>query len=468
MSEVIISKRGIYGNSGSGTGELMTMKFGAGNHTFTIPSSIKSNNISVLLIAGGCSYEEGGDGGGINNKTIQVKPGEVINIMVGKGGYNRKTTAEGSFFGTYLSANTHEGGGGWQGLYNSPFGASNGMSSILYGGGGGDCWYRNGGNGGTYGGGGGGMARFYIRSNQDQYDINWNSLDLHTYVQTYPILADTRAWNGGNGGTYGGGGCGGMACIGAWSTMFNSVYGNCGKGGQYGGNGGNQTPSKNGTNTIGWDNVPEELQGPGLAGNNKIMQLQLYNSTRVYANMYGGGGGFGGCGGNIKIAYALDDSTTLVDSRVGSFIILSRIWRNSNIINHFELEYGNYKNFGFILYGGAGGGGYGSYGGNGNYWFQNNGPHYNASSIDYSIYGAGGGGYGGNGNYMGGGGGYFSDAIGRAGGGYYNWCCGGDQLYNESRNSNDYGCGGFLWINKALGTSQNNGADGVCIIQYYI
>jgi len=428
MSEVIINRRRMMKQD---KGELVTVTYEAGNHTFIVPSSIKRNQIEVMIIAGGECYSGGGDGGGMNNGIIKVNPGESINIMVGKGGWLYKSMftsyakdAEASFFGNYLSANTHEGAAGWspKGSYNYKFGGAMGTNSILCGGGGGNCYINGyGGHGGTYGGGGGGSARADIDYSKPSGDYGTWSLIANHYC----------AGSGGNGGIYGGGGGGSYS----YFTIEGSKYpvsGSRGVKGQYGGNGagiGGQV--SNGTNTIGWSNVPKDLQGPGLGGENFTGYIGMGNTSYGGIITPSGGGGFGGCGGNGIQA--------TIDMNGYRFWCIKNKYQNAynksqNIIN----------------------------------WGYRNGMYFVRS-------GGGGGGYGSNGHQNGGGGGYFSDAISGAGGGYYGYCCGGDFYNTQNKNINhlrdaNAGCGGWVVLNRENGQVQDNGngCDGICVIQYYI
>ena len=100
----------------------------------------------------------------------------------------------------------------------------------------------------------------------------------------------------------------------------------------------------------------------------------------------------------------------------------------------------------------------------------------NAVNNEFSvrIFGGGGGGFGGNGGInFGGGGGYGADGGSNngGGGGYGKGGYGGNGYIYTAGGGGAYGCGGSYMIMPKFGgggaTSQS-GADGICIIQYYV
>ena len=424
MAEAIISRRGW---TADGKPELRTEVI-TGNVNWSVPNSIKNTTISVRIFGGGSLSRYGGGSGWMNNGEITVTPGQVIPITIGDGGkysggssYN--ISGGTTTFGTYLSANGGSGnsGGAGGGVYTdfpSPgvggqFGGSAGANGGIWGGGGGAVRSINPGDGGMYGGGGGG----YSNTNYYFHGVS----------------------NGGNGGEYGGGGGAGVHlniyCRNGRVSDYDTGRG--GSGGTYGGNGANYSrEAENGTNTIGNESVPKELQGAGIGGNK--YELNLVNGSRYVNTVYvncGGGGGFGGNGGCNTTANKINLGTNTTSTAEVSVII-------------------------------SGGGG-GGYGGNGGKPAIRRMFTFNEDTNRCG--GGGGGGYGGNGcngftnGLGGGGGGYFSDAIDSAGGGYYNYCHGGSRLVSNNANYG-YGTGG--WFN--LASAVYNAKDGACILQYWI
>ena len=223
MAEGIISRRG-YGIDGKP--ELKTETI-LSSKSWIVPNH--KGNISVRIFGGGgggsYNYYAGGGSGWMNNGELSIPNGLSIQITIGGGGTPR-TSGGTTSFGTYLSAN---GGRGSRSIAGADGGSGGGSSGVgageTYGGDG----YQFGGGGGTVGGGNGGP------------------------------------WGGGGGGRVGG-----------------TTAGNPGIGGIYGGNGGSETMlAEQGTNTMGWVNIPASEIGPGKGG-----------------GYGGGGGGFGGNGGN--------------------------------------------------------------------------------------------------------------------------------------------------------------------------
>lgn len=314
MSEAIISRRGKSG--GSSNLELRTDII-TDNQEWTVPLKIKGN-VSVRIFGGGGGGNEddiSGGGGWMNNGEFKLNGGDVINIVIGKGGI-ASTGANGrtggtTTFGTYLSANgasSSGGSGGGGGGIGYQFGGGGGYRDGgrggTWGGGGGNYSPGNGGNGGIYGGGGGA-----------------SSDDRTTYR------------NGGNGGMYGGGG-GGSLIVNKSSNSKNMPKLNEGRkgfGGEYGANATTgillyrvaweynkqiiknvSMPGEieNGINTLGNNQVPEECRGAGITPYNafhytsenitdemfnKITEGYLY---QVVGHCGGGGGGYYVDGGN--------------------------------------------------------------------------------------------------------------------------------------------------------------------------
>ena len=344
MSEAIIARGGRKGGgSGSDFHGLMTEVY-TSSTMWLVPSNAVNNEFSVRIFGGGGGGSPGGGGGGgwMNNDTLTLEPGTLIFINIGSGGESVENTMYAgsqhpfwatsggiTSFGTYLSAS-----GG-----SAPTIPENDYRN--------QSWYN--GTGGSGGAGGGGWlhgGRGY------QFGGGGGSLDKGS---------------GGHGGPWGGGGGG-------------ATYG---QGGTYGGNGGNITvASENGTNTIGWTNVGQELNGSYITGFG-------WGRPSLYFTGACGGGGFGGCGG-----------------------------------------YGAISTSGR----GGGGGGYGANGGNG----------------EYSS-GGGGGGYG-----KGGYGGDYGISL---------W-------FDAPGGGGSYGRGGTQGKEGPLfgggGCAGQDGADGICIIQYYV
>lgn len=283
----------VYINIGAGGKLLQSSSFGVysmcgGSSSFgEYISALGGNSFSGGSGGGGCGYDRvliGGGGGWMNNAVLTINQGDIVQVVIGKGGDGKYiqfgtnkvkygTMIDGdnggtTSFGTYLSA-LGGTGGGKRGYYRAGNGGAGGgifaYLSVDY-----SSTFGNGGTGYQFGGGGG------------------NDL-------------------GGNGGKWGGGGSGGLhstaysshyvprgGCLYENSQNMNEITGYSDLGGNgYSNNGKNTTTTNptNGTNTIGNTEVPESLQGPGFAGN------------AVYAKeknaIVGGGGGYGGCGGNF-------------------------------------------------------------------------------------------------------------------------------------------------------------------------
>ena len=344
MSEAIIARGGRKGGgSGSDFHGLMTEVY-TSSTMWLVPSNAVNNEFSVRIFGGGGGGSPGGGGGGgwMNNDTLTLEPGTLIFINIGSGGesvedssysgmhYPFWATSGGiTSFGTYLSAS----GGSAPTIPNNDYRNQSWYNGTGGSGGSGGGGLKSGGTGYQFGGGGGNLA---------------------------------SGGSGGHGGPWGGGGGG------------NTI----GQGGTYGGNGGNTSVgAENGTNTVGWTNVGQELNGSYITGNGI--------TTSWHTGGYGGGGGgFGGKGG-----YGASSRS----------------------------------------YHGGGGGGYGADGGNGYY-----------SS-------GGGGGYG-----KGGYGGAYGITL---------W-------FNAPGGGGSYGRGGSLGKEGPLfgggGCAGQDGADGICIIQYYV
>ena len=290
MGEAIITSRsGSIAANGGSNAELKTVIIKS-TDSFIVPKA-RNQQFSVRIFGGGgggggCGYDRvlaGGGGGWMNNAVLTINQGDVVQVVIGKGGdgkYVQFGTNKGKYgtmidggnggttsFGTYLSALGGTGGGkkGYRSGYGGAGGGIFAYLSVDYSG-----TFCNGGTGYQFGGGGG------------------NDL-------------------GGNGGKWGGGGSGGLhstaysfhyvprgGCLYENSQNMNEITGYSDLGGNgYSNNGKNTTTTNptNGTNTIGNTEVPESLQGPGFAGN------------AIYADaknaIVGGGGGYGGCGGNF-------------------------------------------------------------------------------------------------------------------------------------------------------------------------
>ena len=270
MGKAIITSRsgGIAVNNGS-SAELQTEIFKA-NDTFIVPKA-RNQQFSVRIFggggggygsggrsgSGGTTYpvSVGGGGGWMNNAVLTINQGEFVFITIGKGGKGSTRTTEAtnggtSSFGKYLYAlggtaasYTRGGFGGSGGGFESNsihWSGDGGTGYQFGGGGGGGDGYGYGGNGGKWGGGGGGKHS----TNQSDFP-------------------------------HGG-------CLYGNSQNMNEITGYSGLGGNGYARIRNGNSVTNGINTIGNSEVPETLQGPGLAG-------EMYT---------GGGGGYGGCGGN--------------------------------------------------------------------------------------------------------------------------------------------------------------------------
>lgn len=329
MAEALITRRSGTGRASSGKLVIETI---VENTNWKIPSNVVDNKFSVMIFGGGggggvrnsFSYDLGGGGGGggwMNNRSIEINYGGSVLITLGAGG-DAGDAGGTSSFGTYLSANGGSAGGG-------------GHSGA-------------GGNGGSGGGGG-----LYVSTNHPRGLV---------------LMLD----DGGKGYQFGGGS---NFIREEWSnygsitnTYRGTVYEGSANLAGYGGDGSRNSSGKNGTNTIGDNNVEERLQGAGL-GSNKVYSSNYNSNTIGYG---GSGGGYGGNAGH-RTTSSYSTATASAD-----------IWSSST---------DDVKNRGWVYYYSPGGGG--GYGGNGG----------NSNNL-----GAGGGGYGGKGgngsSVAGGGGGY--------------------------------------------------------------
>lgn len=355
MGEALIVSRG--SSSGGSSGKTLISQIFIENTVWKAPK-IPDQNFSVRIFGGGGSagYKSGGGGGWMNNAIIAINAGEEIQITIGEGG---RCGSSSDLFG-------NNGGTTSFGKYLFALGGETGNGSTAGSGGSGGGAYYYGGIGFQFGGGGG-------------------------------------TSNGGNGGKWGGGGggYGKGGCLYENSQNTSQVTGYSGLGGNAGGWNFNDDPPANGTNTIG---TGLEFEGSGICG------TPDHNiNEKADRDGFCGGGGYGGCGGNI-------------------------------------LYYGHSTSKGYKYNAGGGGGGYGANGGGG-------------------CEGAGGGGgYGGDGggicasgqyNVYGGGGGY--GKLGK-GGGFYN-------IDGISRIIRD---GGIAAGGCSYAQEFGNGGNGICIIQYYI
>ena len=375
MAEAIISRRG-YGPEGKP--ELKT-EIISSNQNWVVPKHF--GNISVRIFGGGggsntthCS--SGGGGGWMNNGEVSLTVGNTVFITIGQGGisgsYNSSAGGTTSF-GTYLSANGGEPSDQWNGGGNGGSGGgghasytrtpaqiliSSGIGGIGYQfGGGGSCggdihssYNKPHSNGGPWGGGGGKCGITY-----------WSNSYFYT---------------GGSG----------------WSNTVNSVSDTQDIiGGIYGGNaGGYNENGEDGTNTINYNFIPNELQGSG-----KGSTFYSYNSN-VFSG--GSGGGYGGNGGYPSTILTIATTSESTNTSWGA-------------------NYTTTHNYYCIASGG--GGGYGGNGGNGGQYGGGGGGGYGGNGGDgWSGGGGGGGGYGDgasqnkNAGYGGGGSGYFNGGSG--------------------------------------------------------
>ena len=467
MSEGIITRRGY---DAGGKPELRTETF-TGSTDWVVPNRIRGN-IKVLVYGagGGRTSNCGGGGGWMNNGEFNIPGGTNIHIEIGNGGSNQAggTTS----FGSYLSANGGEagsrylggsGGSGGGGSFDRTISAMfKGGDGYQFGGGGGG---ENGGNGGQYGGGGGGCGTLDRAGKGGDGGMYGGGGGGGGYLYNGRSVYMS---NGGNGGKYGGGGGGAISYTYSQGNYHSdsTSKSNKGIGGEYGGNGGDYSSiAEDGTNTIGWNNVPEEFQGVGKGGPQFIGELNLRNGSnintfvRIIFNT-GGGGGFGSNGGRVY----------------GSFNIADR---NARYVATFAC-------------GGGGGGGYGKGANGGNVRFCSMAYMEGAW---YVLSGGGGGGYmshggrgmgsiitysGGDGAGGGGGGGYYGNGgntrysglygSGGGGGGYYG--NGGDGNGSIAGGGGGYGDGGSNGKTPGYGGGSGyynqRGGDGICIIQYYI
>ena len=333
MAEAIISRR--Y-NGGNGTKPsvdtvLQTLTV-TSNGTLAMPVCV--NNLYTIRIfgggGGGIQYSTGGGAGGggwMNNNTISLAPGTNISIVIGKGGngaiYGRKAESGGTTtFGVYLSANGGEGGT----FDNGGNGGSGGGGS------------QYGGRGYQFGGGGGGFAG-----------------------------------NGGDGGIWGGGG-GGSGRLEFFRQSLGGTYG--GNGG-YGGFNVSDTDiaGENGTNTIGFISVPNNLQGYGIGG----------NTGRNSGG--GGGGGYGGNGGSsTSTGSSYCNACSGGGGGYGPGGYGGSASAGSGTYNRFGCGGGgggyNFHGMPSTWKGGGGGGGYSEHYATGGNSYNNSGTNYNENNIN--------------------------------------------------------------------------------------
>lgn len=115
------------------------------NQTFTVPTGITSVTFKIWGAGGGGSDGSGGSGAYLKG-TLAVTPGQVLVIVVGKGGSN----SAGAGYGGGGSSTVNGGsGGGYSGIFNTSLSFANALA--IAGGGGGGGYYGD----ATYGGGGG-------------------------------------------------------------------------------------------------------------------------------------------------------------------------------------------------------------------------------------------------------------------------------------------------------------------------
>ena len=280
MGEAILTSRsgGIAANNGS-SAELKTVIIKE-TDSFIVPKA-RNQQFSVRIFGGGgggsgCGYTRelfGGGGGWMNNAILTINQGDIVQVTIGKGGNGRYVP-----FGTNKSVyniinNGGNGGTTSFGTYLSALGGTGGGGSY--------------GCGGAGGAGGGGIG---IRS------VDYTTMQSGGGTG-YQFGGGGGNHNGGNGGKWGGGGGSGSArisyiprggCLYENSQNIKEITGYSGLAGNgYANLGVNNYNPTNGTNTIGNSDVPESMQGPGLAGSVQ------YNNVLV-----SGGGGYGGCGGD--------------------------------------------------------------------------------------------------------------------------------------------------------------------------
>lgn len=404
MGEALLIKTGgTDSGSSSGRNGLITEIFMT-NTMWQVPEGIRNNQVSVRIFGGGgcAGYYYGGQtnttgggggGGEMNFSIINIYNENLIPVIIGEGAkcvegrYINITSGGTTSFGKYLSANGGQSSKGYNGANGGSGGGSHyftiGDSAKAY----------HGGDGYQFGGGGSG---FYAGSkDRIQYSNGRN------WVYSY-------FGKGGNGGKWGGGGGSGLVQ-------------SPGIGGLYGGNGGyiNYNADANRANFINAENgYNMALDSQNLINSNKNLIIDgtelgygLAGKVTGETNFWNtGGAGGGGCGGN------------------------------GGLITGYNCSCG-------------GGGGLCANGGDGG-WTKNE------SGIFIAVGGGGGGGYcggdGGKGSIYGGGGG------------------GGYGIYGKGAGWNNADGTGFHPAGIAAGGAGNitqvdsNGGSGICIIQYYL
>ena len=397
-----------YPSEGGSSGNTLITQIFKENSNFTVPKGVKQVDVRIFGGGGGGISKRtisgaGGGGGWMNNAIINVTPGEVIPITIGAGGLGKFNTASSianagsggtTSFGTYLSAAGGKGGSIYYGTSNVT------ISNINMG------FFSNISIGGDGGSGGGAVAAVKIEfSNSGNMGYIYTGLYTsgvafgghgHQFGGGGACAYSTWYTMAGNGGIWGGGGGGTSIDLNRTGNVKGGI------GGTYGGNGGcnssgSYSSPENGTNTMSYTNISNDVKGNGLYG---FYQNSSFNINNLVTTHNFGGGGYGGNGGKaFSNTYAFS----------------------------------------------TGGGGYGAHGGN------------------IVICGVGGGG------------GYGKNGYGGTGTAY---TIGGGGAYgpggSEHSKPMDGGGGAGITVksdNRGIYNSlkdRENGASGICIIQYYL
>lgn len=187
------------------------------DQTFIVPAGITSIDVKIWGAGGGGSEGSGGSGAFIKGN-LAVTPGQVLIIVVGKGGVLNNSNSPSGYGGGGASGPLGGSGGGFSGIFNSSYTFANALT-IAGGGGGGGYATSN-----TYGGGGGATTG----SNAGNFNASYTGGSGATITV------------GGGGGSYNGtnNGATGTALNGGSGFIGSVTYGGGGGGGGYYGGGG--------------------------------------------------------------------------------------------------------------------------------------------------------------------------------------------------------------------------------------
>ena len=421
------------------------------NTNWVVPNHVGNISVRIFGAGGGGSagisgLRSGGGGGWMNNAELDLVNGEKIYITIGDGGdsttyYPQEPNGGTSSFGTYLSANGGSGGD----VYGGGNGGAGGGTAIHNA-----NWMRNNfcaGRGYQFG-----SAGLYSNSNISEYK---------------PI-------NIFGGGIWGGGG-GISAYIHVGNDLRQNIYQHS-ESYMYGGSGGmNLLISKTS------DDLLNAITGDAgmYGGSGGILIKSSKTIIRNAVIQSGNPGIYGGKGGISLFLKRVNDwgNTGIINSEDGT--------NTYNWTNIFNDSNGYFNGFGIggrnssinsifidsINAETAGAGGGGGFGGNGGNVGGGGGGYSGNGGND----GGGGGGFGGDGGSQGGGGGGYGKpakggSTGGGGGGYYSEggnIGGGGGSYGRGGSIQSVSSSEILPLYGGGGAYRQDGASGICIIQYY-